>query len=85
MDEARERKQNKYQDLVNAAADAGYIVELITLEVGSRGLIMDSELNDIQAALGTTRVEMNELALHLCKTAVLGSFKIWCCRNLHTC
>ena len=37
-DAATNRKEARYQDIVSAATDAGYSADLITIEVGSRGL-----------------------------------------------
>jgi len=38
FEEARERKEAKYSELVSATEQAGYITTLITLEVGSQGV-----------------------------------------------
>ncbi len=50
----------------------GYLTELITLEIGSKGLVDESELNNIRAALDTTRTEVYNLALQLGRAAVQG-------------
>ena len=39
--EARSRKRAKYHDLVEAGRAAGYKTDLITVEVGSRGMLGD--------------------------------------------
>ena len=36
-------RARKYQDLVEAGRAVGYRVKLLTLEVGSRGMILDSD------------------------------------------
>ena len=41
MDQAHHRKLAKYNDLLEAARMAGYNAECLTLEVGSRGLVID--------------------------------------------
>ena len=45
MAEARRRKRAKYYDLVEAVREAGYRTELITIEVGSRGMLCASDLD----------------------------------------
>ena len=69
MEEARQRKQSKYQDLVDEATEAGFCTELITLEIGSRGMIIESELSTIQAAFVNSRHEINHLAVQLIKVS----------------
>ena len=49
VEDARRRKRAKYHDLVEAGRAAGYKSELITVEVGSRGMVGVSDF----AALGT--------------------------------
>ena len=73
MEEAWQRKQAKYQDLVNEATEAGYSTELITLEVGSRGMIDESELVTLQAALDTTtkKYHLGKPHRQSCTTGVL--------------
>ena len=58
MEEAFQRKQSKYQDLVDEATEAGFCTELIILEIGSRprGMFIESELSAIQAAFVTSRL-----------------------------
>ena len=40
---AAEKKEEKYEELVTGACNAGYETEPITLEVGSRGVINPAE------------------------------------------
>ena len=81
-EEARLRKRAKYQDLVSEATAAGYSTELVTVEVGSRGTVDEHELSTLQAAFDATTKEVNTLASHIIRATLLGSFKIWCSRNL---
>ena len=43
VEDSRIRKQAKYQELVEAGREKGYDTELITLEVGSRGMWSDED------------------------------------------
>ena len=43
MANSRQLKRDKYQDLVEAGRAAGFKTELITVEVGSRGMLSDEE------------------------------------------
>ena len=79
--EARERKHAKYQDLVEAGRAAGYRTELITIEVGSRGMLSHSDLELLAEAIGSTQKDIANLCLTVIRTTLLGSFKIWCSRN----
>ena len=79
--DARERKRSKYYDLVEAGRSAGFRCELITLEVGSRGMLSAADLEPLQAAIEVTRKEMDDLCLTIIRTAVLESFQIWGSRN----
>ena len=64
---AAERKEEKYEELVTGACNAGYDTELITLEVGSRGVINPAGFQSRKAALNSTTREMSELMFELCK------------------
>ena len=60
----------------------GYNAECFAVEVGSRGLIVEGELQQLKDALGAPARAMTELAGSLSRTAMLGYFKIWCSRNV---
>ena len=49
------RKRGKYHDLVEAGRAAGYRTELITVEVGSRGMLGDSDFDDLREVIHATR------------------------------
>ena len=83
MDRAHERKLAKYEDVVVGARARGYDAECIAVEVGSRGLIVESELQQLKDALGLPAKAMTEVALSLSRAAILGSYRIWCSRNIH--
>ena len=48
--DAREREKVKYQDLVDAGKAAGCKTELLTVEVGSRGMLGIRDLEPLTAA-----------------------------------
>ena len=75
------RKRGKYYDLVEAGRAAGYRTELITVEVGSRGMLGDSDFDDLREVIHATRKEFTALSILMIRTAVLGSFSIWSSRN----
>ena len=81
---ARARKRMKYHDLVEAGRAAGYKTQFITMEVGSRGMLGDSDLDALRNAIDATRKEFTGLCLLAIRTAILGSFCIWCSRNCTT-
>ena len=83
MDQAHERKLAKYEDVVAGARARGYDAECIAVEVGSRGLVVESELEKLKEALEVPAKAMTEVAVSLSRAAILGSHKIWCTRNLH--
>ena len=81
MAEARERKRAKYQDLVEAGRAAGYKTELITVEVGSRGMLDPSDLEPLAAAISCHHKDIRSLYLFVIRTTLLES---WYSRNTVT-
>ena len=81
MDDAHSRKLAKYDDLVERVREAGYQAECIAVEVGSRGLLIEDELSQIQDIPGAPGRAVTELAASISRAAILGSFQIWCSRN----
>ena len=79
--DARARKRAKYYDLVQAGRAAGYRTELLTVEVGSRGMLSVSDFDDLKRAIKAPRKDVTKLCLQTIKTAILGSFDIWGSRN----
>ena len=79
--ESRQRKQTKYQDLVQAVRAAGYSTQLLTLEVGSRGMIDEEDFQQLQVSSDATQKETSELCLSIIRVTLLESFRIWASRN----
>ena len=59
----------------------GYSTELITLEVCSSGMVSDDDFATLHLIFGTSRKDMDYLALAVIRSTLLESFKIWCSRN----
>ena len=70
MDGAREREHSKYLDLVEAGRTAGFQCELVTLEVGSRGMLSLTDLEPLQQAIEATRKEVADLFIQLICTTI---------------
>ena len=81
MAEAAQRKEAKYSELVSTVRKAGYHPNLITLEVGSRGLPYTPGFQKLKTELGLSHKSMRSFMTELSKEALTGSFKIWCSRN----
>ena len=79
--DARGRKQAKYLDLVEAERGAGFKTELITIEVGSRGMLCATDFNILRAAINALLKEVTTQCLEVIRTTLLESFRIWCSRN----
>jgi hypothetical protein len=81
MDDTHSRKLAKYDDLVKRVREVGYQAGCIAVEVGSRGLLVEDELSQIQDILRAPGRAITELAASISRAAILGSFRIWCSRN----
>ena len=75
------RKTAKYEDLVEAGMAAGYKTVLITLEVGSRGMLAVHDLDELRAATHASSKAATSLCLNLIRTTLIESFRIWTSRN----
>ena len=78
---SRQRKQSKYQDLVEAGQASGYSSRLLTLEVGSRGMVDTNDFHGLAQALRVPKKDMLPLCQSVIRTTILESFKIWGSRN----
>ena len=61
MEDARRRKRAKYHDLVEARRAAGYKSELITVEVGSGGMVGVSDFAALGNVLDASRKEFSTI------------------------
>ena len=79
--EAATQKIDKYLDLLSAIRNSGYNANLITVEVGSRGLPNMSGFESLRKELKLTKTQTHDLMVQAARRAMLGSFSIWCSRN----
>ena len=82
MDTAHHIKEAKYIDLIDQAKANGYKAQLITLEVGSRGLVNKKGFIQLKQILGISNSQLDGLLLQIIRTVILQSYKIWCCKNV---
>ena len=81
FEEAAQRKTAKYLHLVDEAKARGYRSELITLQVGSRGVPDLPGFEKIAASLSLPHKELVRLLKEVATLALSGSYSIWCSRN----
>ena len=83
--QAQTRKLDKYQDLVDAGEANGFTMEVITLEVGSRGFL---NLQGFKALFQTLtrcpRKNTWNFLKTICRITILQSQRIWTTRNIIT-
>ena len=83
--QAQTRKSDKYQDLVDAGEANGFTMEVITLEVGSRGFL---NLQGFKALFQTLtrcpRKNTWNFLKTICRITILQSQRIWTTRNIIT-
>lgn len=78
---AANRKQEKYLDLQESVERAGYKSHIITIEVGSRGLVNPTGFEKLALAFNIKDAQLKHLFTTLSREAILGSHRIWCSRN----
>ena len=80
--EAHSLKQAKYAHLVLSIQQAsGYIPELITLEVGSRGPLNPKGFDKLKAYVMAPTKEWTAMLTAIKRTVLMESHKIWTMRN----
>ena len=80
--DSRQRKQSKYQDLVEGGKAGGYSTHLLTLEVGSRGMVDVDDFHSLAQALKASQKDIFSLCRSVIRTTLLESYKIWGSRNM---
>ena len=73
FDDAKQRKEDRYADLLHALRRAQYKACLVMQEVGSRGLLKE------QLHLDTKTFQ--SMLIQISSVAGAASFKVWCTRN----
>ena len=69
-------------ELVEEIEEKGFVVHLITMEVGSRGFINQESFYRLNAIPGATKKELMDLMLSVSEAGISGSFEIWIGRNV---
>ena len=59
--DSQQRKQSKYQDLVEGGKAGGYSTHLLTLEVGSRGMVDVDDFHSLAQALNASQKDVFSL------------------------
>ena len=81
FNEAISRKTLKYIDLMEEAQTKGYNAQILTLEVGSRGILNLDGFMSLRELLKTSRRDFTNFLTALARTSTSQSHKIWCLRN----
>ena len=81
FEDARKRKEDKYSELVEEVERNGFDVELITIEVGSRGMVNYDSFHRLRDAVGASNKELKHTLFDISRAAIRGSFAIWINRN----
>ena len=81
FEEAAQRKSAKYMDLLEQARAKGYKAQLITLQVGSRGVPHLPGFEMLCKTLGLPSRDLVKLLEDVSRLALAGSYSIWCSRN----
>ena len=79
--DARRRKTDCYEDLLRLCTSNGYGAQLITIQVGSRGVLDLPHLSRLKQMCKPTVKDWASFVVSLAKAAITGSFAIWCSRN----
>ena len=81
-EEAHNLKVNRYADLMEQIDDSTHSGSLVTLEVGSRGILSLPSFTLLkQQLLICTRRQWEEALSNITRTAISGSHRIWVTRN----
>ena len=81
FEDARERKESRYADLLQNLQGVSYTASLITLEVGSRGLLHMPGFRKLSSLLHMDKKQSQLLHVQTVSEAIKGSYRIWCMRN----
>lgn len=81
FDGAAERKRAKYEELQQRAQSSGYRTTLITLEVGSRGIIHLPGFSCIKKEFSIRSKKHMAMLTSISKEVITQSHRIWCKRN----
>ena len=81
LEDARQRKSNKYAPLIADIEQKGFSVEYFPLEVGARGIINKVNKETIKDISLYTKINTKNLIKALSREAVIASYYIFLSRN----
>ena len=81
FEDAAQRKQAKYEELQQNTWGAVYVTNIITLEVGSRGMANDVGFAPLKDPLSMRDRDLTSLLQSLSLDTIRQSHQIWCYRN----
>ena len=81
FDDARARKEAKYADLVDEIEENGFVVDLVTVEVGARGFVQYDSFRRLNNLLGVSQKDLLNHLVEVSKVTIKNSFHIWTLRN----
>ena len=70
LNDASERKETRYEELVHSAQQAGYTTALITIEVGARGVLHIAGFQMLKHKLLLTKTEFSFLLYQVSQKAI---------------
>ena len=79
--DAERRRRNRYEDLLQLCNKNGYRAQLMTIQVGSRGVVDIPSLSGLKQLCRPSAKEWDAFVVLLAKASITGSFAIWCSRN----
>ncbi len=80
-EQACRRKEERYHDLAEAMRAEGYKTDLITVEVGARGMLNLAGFLKLKGAFTYSNSQLRDLMVSVSKSAIRGSFKVWTMRK----
>ena len=81
VENAQKRKLSKYHELMEEVKTNGFDVNLVTLEVGSRGFVTVDGFLMIKDLFLLTNKQFQQLLKDVAVAAIMGSYRIWTSRN----
>ena len=75
------RKKTKYKELVQQCQSPGWETSLLTLKVGSRGLVDNLSFDHLRKFIGADHHEVQQFFRDMCRLSIATSFVIWCKRD----
>ena len=85
FDEAADRKQRRYLDLLEDAKAKGYRSQFIPIQMGSRGIIDEQGFDDFKSYLKPIPPgEWKTFLEDMVTVTIQESHRIWCDRNHQT-